>query len=176
MLVHSIITTILTTVDHNELLPDNLWDRPSMVIAMRVLPYKLDLKLMSRVLIILGVISVSDASTPTGASLDTSYLSSTSNMKCRNNLSWPTKHHVTLTDFTPDRSYYGIYVGTVITAYIYCWWRIRHRKLTEINHVRIEIKFIGMHLSIKINKVSKFIFTNRCEGYIHLVRRLGFWL
>ena len=98
-------TEIMINVPHFNLGPQRKNDKAIMELATRYSKSTTILRAINRVRMLHEVVHLSDITTANGKTLDTAFLRSDPFPEKRNNFTWPSKHHVSSTDFTAWRHF-----------------------------------------------------------------------
>ena len=98
-------TEIMINVPHFNLGPQRKNDKAIMELATRYSKSTTILRAINRVRMLHEVVHLSDITTANGKTLDTAFLRSDPFPEKRNNFTWPSKHHVSSTDFTTWRHF-----------------------------------------------------------------------
>ena len=94
---------IRLNIEHAELKPRREGDRSIMAVAYNHFNSAADLRAINRVRMLHGVVNISDITAADGRKLDQVFLVSEAFEGTRNDYVWPSKHHVTPTDYTAWR-------------------------------------------------------------------------
>ena len=94
---------IVLNIEHPTFKPQRVHDKAIMDLATQFTSSATDLQSINRVRMLHEIIHLSDLTTANGKTLDPAFLISEPFSESRNDYQWPTKHHVTPSDFTTWR-------------------------------------------------------------------------